>query len=136
MKYETKKFSVDTYEQDIRDGWYPVFRIELESENNRLLHVTILPPYTEHCSRVVVVEFKGGHVYQHSADGVFSQSHGETCLDLFMRREAIEPKPVYHGMAYVHPSGKIVSVLPADMWGEVLAAELTPVPCTITLDAA
>ena len=136
MKYEFKPFAYETIEADLKKGWHLTFRITEESPYSepREVQIVDLGYKAANNARFASIDLRnGGEVRLHDSNGFYYAKEGKCCLDLILYREA-GPKPrEIQGMAYVHPTGKVVSVVFEDTVGQVIAAELHPVPCTITI---
>ena len=136
MKYEFKPFSYASYLNNLSEGWKATYRVAEEYPNGtpRDVEIVDLGEIAVPHSRIVSIDLReGGTVRHHDIQGRYDSKGVPCCLDLILYRE-VGPKPhEIQGMAYVHPSGKVVSVVFEDTDGPVIAAELHPIPCTITL---
>ena len=136
MKYEFKPFSYASYLNNLSEGWKATYRVAEEYPNGtpRDVEIVDLGEKAHWQSRLASIDLReGGTVRHHDIQGRFDLKGVPSCLDLILYRE-VGPKPrEIQGMAYAHPSGKVVSVVFEDTDGPVIAAELHPIPCTITL---
>ena len=135
MKYEFKPFYLNTYEEDLKEGWLPTYRISQEYPANiRGVDVFNLGMWAKPQDQVASVDHHDGSVHTHSLDGQFDRTQKGTLLDLILYREVKKPADrTVQGMAYVDAAGEIVSLRCMEDSTEKVATSLTPVPCTITL---